>query len=240
MKTDSLYLVDPYKQTVDATIVDVVPDASGIFRIILDQTIFYPMGGGQPTDQGTLVLADGTTFFVYQVLLKEGEIAHYVKSESPPTQGQNVHATIDWQRRYKNMRVHAAGHVVDFALYRMGYIPSQLTPIKGDHGKKPHIVYQGMLDPDICKELEKEAQALVQSAKMFSWNFESLDVLQRSAIYLQPNLPIHKPLRVLHLEGVGSVADGGTIVQNTQEIGTISVPSVVCADMQPKVTYQVQ
>ena len=59
MKTKPLYLEDPYLKEVEATILDVIPDRAGVWRVILDQTVFYPMGGGQPTDQGLFVFSDG-------------------------------------------------------------------------------------------------------------------------------------------------------------------------------------
>ena len=66
-------------------IIDVIPEKEGIYRLILDETVFYPMGGGQPTDQGNILFADGSQGDVYQVLLKDGEINHYVKTSFCPS-----------------------------------------------------------------------------------------------------------------------------------------------------------
>ena len=155
MRTQTLYLDDSYSKEMDAQILELQPEGNGKYRVLLDKTIFYPMGGGQPTDQGKLT---SSTWLgdVYQVIVKDGDIWHFVNSSSSPTQGHPIHGEINWERRYKNMSVHSAGHVVDFAMHLLGYSPSPLMPIKGDHGKKPYIVYQGTLGKD--NELPRSKQ----------------------------------------------------------------------------------
>jgi alanyl-tRNA synthetase len=131
MKTVPVYLEDPYHKAMQATILDVLPEKEGVFKLILDKTIFYPMGGGQPTDQGYIIFPDGRKNEVYQVLLKDDEINHYVKTTIVPASGELIEGVIDWDRRYKNMRVHSGGHVIDFAMYLLGYSPKLLHPWKG-------------------------------------------------------------------------------------------------------------
>lgn len=243
MKTHAIYLEDSYAKEMDAKVLEIFPEedpsaGSGQakrWRVILDQTVFYPMGGGQPTDQGKL----GETS-VYQVMTKNGEIWHYIQSDIAPEVGQTVHGTIDWNRRFQNMRVHSAGHIVDFAMYMLGYSPKVLLPMKGDHGKKPYIVYQGVLGKDIKLELEEKSNELVAKAMNLTTAFVPLDALQKDAIYLQPGLPMNKPLRKLTLDGVGSVADGGTQVKNTCEVGKISVISVTEENGNTVVVYRVE
>lgn len=222
----------------DAQVLEVQPEGDKRFRLILDKTVFYPMGGGQPTDQG-LLTAPGWSGKVYLVMMKEGEVWHYVESDTPPEVGTMIHGVIDWERRYKNMRVHSAGHVVDFAMYLLGYSPKTLNPIKGDHGKKPFIVYAGVTGKDIVKELEGKANELVEKKLNFTTAFVPLAELEKDAIYLQPGLPTNKPLRKLTLEGVGSVADGGTQIKNTSEVGKITIPSVSVQEGNTIVTYLV-
>nr|MBA2727910.1 alanyl-tRNA editing protein [Parachlamydiaceae bacterium] len=84
MKTRPIFLDDPYIKDMKARIIDVIQEKEGIWRLILDETIFYPMGGGQPTDQGKMIFPDGSQGEVYQVLLKDGEINHYVKMLTHP------------------------------------------------------------------------------------------------------------------------------------------------------------
>jgi len=236
MKTKQLYLADAYVKEMDATVLEVLPESTGTWRMILDQTVFYPMGGGQPTDQGMLT-SDTWKADVYMVMTKDGEIWHYVKAPIPPAVGTKVHGVINWDRRFKNMRMHSAGHVIDFAMHQLGYCPSPLMPLKGDHGKKPFIMYQGTVDGDIRQKLEEKSNELVAKNLKFTTLFQPVEELKKEAIYLQPGLPINKPLRTLRLDTVGSVADGGTQVHSTSEVGKITIPSVESKEGNTIISY---
>lgn len=220
--TIPLYLQDSYLKEMEATIVEVAKESDSRWMIVLDQTVFYPRGGGQSTDQGVL-FTESWKGKVYQVLQKEDKIIHYVEGDQPPPVGTLVKGNIDWERRYLHMRLHSAGHVIDFALHLLGYSPTPLMPFKGDHGKKPVIYYQGVIDEDFREALEKKSNELVAQNLPFSCRFVSYEELERETIYLQPGLPKNKPLRLLTLKGVGSVADGGTQVHTTAEVGRISI-----------------
>ena len=235
MKTKTLFLEDAYTKEMEAVILDVQPEGDA-WKLILSQTVFYPMGGGQATDQGKIE-GSGWQGAVYQVLMKDGEIVHYIKG-TKPTIGDSIKGTIDWQRRYKNMRLHSAGHVVDFALYLLGLSPTQLKPMKADHGKKPYIVYQGTIAQDFQKQLQEKTDELVNKNLSFTTQFISYPELEKLAIYLQPGLPTNKPLRALTLEGVGSVADGGTQVNKTSEVGPIVITNVEQKEGNTLIYYQ--
>jgi len=238
--TALLYLENAYLKEMEVTIIEVAKESDGQQRwlLVLDKTIFYPRGGGQATDQGVL-FTDAWKGKVSQVLLKEGKILHYIEGDQPPPVGALVKGILDWDRRYLNMRLHSAGHVVDFALYLLGYSPSPLMPFKGEHEKKPVIYYQGTIDKDFREELEKKANELVAQDLLFSCRFADYEELEREAIYLQPGLPKNKPLRLLTLEGVGSVADGGTQVRSISEIGHISILPIEQKDGMTLVRYRI-
>ena len=70
MKTEPIYLDDPYRKEMVGRIIGVIQEKEGVWRLILDKTVFYPMGGDQPTDQGMFLFPDGSQGEVYQVLLK--------------------------------------------------------------------------------------------------------------------------------------------------------------------------
>lgn len=183
MQTQTLYLDDSYLKEMDAQILEIQPESDGKYRLLLDKTVFYPMGGGQATDQGKLT-SHTWNGDVYQVMMKDGEIWHYVSSSTTPASGLTVHGVINWDRRYKNMQRHSAGHIVDFAMYQLGYSPTALVPFRGDHDKKLYIMYQGTLDKDIKQELEDKTNELVEKNLQFSWIFQSYSDLQKEAIYL--------------------------------------------------------
>lgn len=238
MKTQQLYLDDSYLKEMAAEILEVLPEGESRYKLILDKTVFYPMGGGQATDQGKLE-ADNWSGEVYQVLNKDGEIWHFVKANAAPTVGMKVHGSINWDRRYKNMKLHSAGHIIDFAMYLLQYSPKTLIPMKADHDKNPHIVYQGTLKGDIKQKLQDETNKLVEKNLEISWYFQPLEDLQKEAIYLQPGLPTNKPLRTLKLEGVGAVADGGTQVKKTSEVGKINIDSIENQDNLTLIKYSI-
>lgn len=245
MKTEPLYLTDPYLKEMNATVVEVVPEGEEQFRIILDQTVFYPMGGGQPTDQGHLIFENGISLEVFQVMLKDGEIWHYVKSKYEPVLNSKVKGTIDWDRRLKHMQIHTGGHILDFAMYLLGYSPDKLKPYKGDHGKKPYVQYLGKLETigksevELQNELQNKINELISKNLSFTWEFKPLEELQKEAIYLQPGLPTNKPLRMLKLDTVGAVADGGTILKSTSEVGGIEITKVEEITEYTVVHYQI-
>ena len=236
MKTEPIYLTDSYAKEMDAKVMAVEKESDKKYEVVLDKTVFYPIGGGQPTDQGYLTYG-GNEAEVYLVMVKEGEIWHHIRADNPPVVGDVVHGVIDWERRYKNMRLHSGGHIVDFAMYLLGYSPKTLQPLKGDHGKKPYIAYQGAIEDDIKQRLEDKSNELVANGLKFSYEFKTLDEVKDGVIYMQPGLPTNKPLRMLKLEGVGAVADGGTQVANTKEIGRIQITSVETKDGQTIVSY---
>ncbi len=237
METLPIYLTDPYATQVAAQVQEVLPEGAGHWRLRLDQTVFYPMGGGQPTDQGRVVW-DETTARVYQVMLKEGDIWHYIETVTPPAAGTTLQGEIDWPRRLQNMRVHTAGHLIDYALYRLGVVPAPLAPTKADHGKKAFVQYAGIVSPTLDPaQVEAETNRLIAENLAFSWEFTPLEQLQAEAIYLQPGLPTGKPLRKLSLEGLGAVADGGTILRRSSEVGGVKITRIEERDATDTVVW---
>src|SRR3989344_2593044 len=100
------YLLDCYKKEFDAQVTKV---KEGVF-ITLDQTYFYPIGGGQPYDTG-IITSNGKAYKVIFVKKEEGEIIHEI-SDLGIKEGDHIHGTIDWDRRYILMRYHTAAHIL--------------------------------------------------------------------------------------------------------------------------------
>lgn len=238
MKTKPLYLTDSYQTSMDAQVLEIISEGVSKYRLLLDQTVFYPMGGGQPTDQGQFTSGNWKAD-VYQVMMKDGEIWHYINSSVEPTVGDSVHGDINWERRYKNMKMHSAGHIVDFALFILGLTPKTLMPLKGDHGKKPYIMYGGEIPEDEKQKVQDVVNDLISKDLQFNCDFLPHDELEKKAIYLQPGLPTNKPLRALTLDTIGTVADGGTQVKRTSEVGQISVIDISVEDGNTIVKYSI-
>lgn len=227
MKTIPEYLNDPYLKEVEAIVLDIVKHDNGQVGIVLDKTCFYPIGGGQNCDTGKFILSDSSYIPVKEVVIKNGEINHFVENIGEIKIGSTVRAQIDWERRHKNMIIHSAAHVIDFALQKLNVEPQKLKPLKGSHGKNAHVVYEGEVDATLMfKQLKKEVNTILNSNLEFDWKFVDFETLKNIATYLQPGLPTNKPLRALSLKNYGTVADGGTIVRNTKEIAKIEIPRI--------------
>lgn len=107
-RTEELFREDAYATTCEAIVLEV--NARG--GVILDKTVFYYTGGGQPGDIGALTHADGSTQ-IGTTIQVDGDIVHVpAEGETPPKIGTSVTATIDWERRHKLMRMHTAMHLL--------------------------------------------------------------------------------------------------------------------------------
>jgi misacylated tRNA(Ala) deacylase len=126
--TDALYHTDAYLKEFDASIT-----AIDGHRAALDRTAFYPGGGGQPHDVGTLTAANGETWNVVKVSKQGAEVWHEFDRAAPPI-GTPVHGAIDWGRRYQLMRTHTAMHIlcgVIFRDYGASVTGGNMEPLKG-------------------------------------------------------------------------------------------------------------
>ena len=105
--TEELFRQDSYLKSCEATVIGV--DDKGVR---LDRTVFYPTGGGQPGDTGTLTFADGRVAKVTDAIKGDG-VVHVLAPDAPrPAVGDKVIAAVDWDRRYRHMRMHTALHVM--------------------------------------------------------------------------------------------------------------------------------
>lgn len=217
MNTKPLYLENAYLKTCTAKIVGLVINKDHCV-LILDQTIFYPEGGGQPCDQGTIKTKSGK-LKVEKVSLKGDKIVHEGKIEGDITTEETVNCQIDWTRRYKNMQVHSAGHVLHEAAKIL--IPD-LIPIEGQHGKHPFIKYQGMVSKTLERPILEQANQIIAQDLEIQTEFVSLDELKKRSPWTPPHLPVNKPLRIMWIGQYLPIPDGGTQAKRTGEIPLFS------------------
>ena len=111
--TDLLFHKDSYLQSTNATVIKIVEDNG----IVLDRTVFYPGGGGQPHDLGVISIGNKNVA-VTKVQNVKGEVIHWVEDNHGITTGQSVTAEIDWDRRYTLMRTHTALHILCGVVWR--------------------------------------------------------------------------------------------------------------------------
>ncbi len=216
--TDALYHTDAYLKEFDA----VVTAAEGQ-AVALDRTAFYPGGGGQPNDVGTLT--DGArTWQVTKVRKAGGETWHELDGD-PPAAGAPVHGALDWERRYKLMRTHTAMHVlcgVIFRDYGASVTGGNMEPLRG----RMDFEFETMRQ-ELVREIEEKINAEVAAARPVTVKilpreqaFQIPDLIRTKINLLPPGIV---EVRTVEIEGLDLQADGGTHVANTREVGRIRV-----------------
>jgi len=216
--TELLYHTDSYLREFDAVVTEVRENA-----VALDRTAFYPSGGGQPNDTGTLT--SGASAWRVVKVRKEGPVAWHEVEGNPPAVGAAVRGVLDWELRYQLMRTHTALHILCGVIWR-------------DYGA---LVTGGNMDPlearmdfelermsvDFAREVEERINTEVAAARVVV-----IRILPRAEAFQIPDLIRTKinllpegiqEVRTVEIRGLDLQADGGTHVANTREVGRIRV-----------------
>lgn len=224
MKNIPTYLKDSYAKTLDTKVVSFTASGSNC-EVVLEDTVFYPEGGGQPCDQGSIEFKGGG-IKVNEVKLVDGEIVHRGKLKGEISEGQDVKCEIDWNRRYKNMIVHTMGHLIEEILYEEKLSPQVLKAVKASHAKKPYVEYKkvgGDLPKNLMEIIESGVGEMINEGLDIKTEFVSKDEIENKARWIPPKLPSDKPLRVVSIGDNKGIPDGGTLLKNTSEGMPISV-----------------
>ena len=217
--TQLLYYDDAYTREFDAVVTGHSPDGA----VILDRTAFYPGGGGQPNDVGTLT-ADGRTWPVTKVKKDGGDVVHSVEGD-PPAVGATVHGVVDWERRYNLMRTHTALHILCGVVFRD--YGAQVTGGNMEPGSARMDFEFERMQQELVREIEERINTEVAEARSVSSR-----ILPREEAFQIPDLIRTKinllpqgitEVRVVEIQGLDLQADGGTHVANTREVGRIRV-----------------
>lgn len=216
--TEILYYQDAYLKEFDAVVTAV--SAEGVE---LDRTAFYPGGGGQPADAGSL-RAGSATWPVESVRKVEGRIWHRMAGE-PPGVGQAVRAALDWNRRYALMRTHTAMHILCGVIWRdfgASVTGGNMEPFQG----RMDFEFERM-QQELVREIEVRINAEVQAGRQVRTRslpradaFQIPDLIRTKINLLPEGI---QEVRVVEIVGLDLQADGGTHVANTSEVGPIRV-----------------
>jgi misacylated tRNA(Ala) deacylase len=220
--TELLYQTDSYLKEFDAAITAILDDERGV---VLDRTAFYPGGGGQPCDFGTLSLGD-TVYPVKKVKKQGNDVLHFLSGDEPlPTTGSAVHGILDWALRYELMRTHTAMHLLCGTVFRdYGALVTggEMEPRRGRLDFE-FATMRGELVREIESAINKEmAQAREIRVQILPREeaFQIPDLI-RTKINLLPEGISH--VRTVEIVGLDLQADGGTHVRNTSEVGPIRI-----------------
>jgi misacylated tRNA(Ala) deacylase len=220
--TELLYQMDSYMQTFEAHVTAVNLEERGV---LLDQTAFYPGGGGQPYDSGILA-AGGIELPVARARKGPEGVWHTLGGANPlPEVGQAVHGQIDWDRRYALMRTHTAMHLlcgVVFRDYSAQVTGGDMDPLKGRMdfefesmtGDLVHVI-EATVNQEMAAARDVRVSILPREAA-----FQIPDLIRTKINLLPPGI---EQVRVVELVGLDLQADGGTHVRNTREVGRIRV-----------------
>ena len=216
-----LYMDDSYLKEFES-VVESVKDGR---YIVLDQTAFYPVGGGQPNDTG-LVVSNSQDYNVVFVGKFSGQVSHEV--DKPGLQaGDKVKCVIDWERRYRLMRMHTAAHIIDAVLYKEAGALCTGNQLGVDKSRIDFSL--DALDKDKMQRYIDMANEYVKRAiDVRTYYLKREEALKIPGIVKLASVmpPEVEELRIVEISGIDMQADGGTQVKNTSEIGEIKFLSV--------------
>ncbi len=194
--------------------------------VVLDRTYFYPTGGGQPSDRGTLELADGSRADVVDVTKSGSAVVH--RLEALPTFARSlapdaeVLGRIDWTRRHAHMRLHTAQHLVSARIFLATRLRTRRASLGGTRAT---LDLEGPLPPGVLPAVADEVRAVIGEPRPVvirlvprsDWDRHPLS--ERSGLVSLP--PQVDPVRVIAIEGQDTCPCGGTHVRSTGEIGDL-------------------
>jgi misacylated tRNA(Ala) deacylase len=221
--TDKLYATDAYLDGCDARVVAVTP-----LGIVLDRTVAYARGGGQPGDTGTLTSDTGILQIADTFTDRDsGALIHQLaEGSAPPEVGMPVQVEIDAERRRTIMRTHTALHALSGIVFSQ--FDAKVTGGNMEAGGTARMDFE--LD-HISQEFGQEVEARLNEALaaahdvlvLFLPRAEALadpDLIRTKANLVPPDVD---PIRIIDIEGIDKQADGGTHVRSTLEVGQVRV-----------------
>jgi misacylated tRNA(Ala) deacylase len=224
--SDNICYVDAYARSVEARVLSVDPADRSL--VVLDRTVFYPGGGGQPSDKGLFLRsADGRRWTVAGARRAGEDVVHQLElgDSDPPQAGDAIEVEVEWARRLMLMRTHTALHALCGVVWR-------------DYGA---LVTGGNMEPGAGRmdfEFERMSGELVGqiqekvNRELLAARDVRVAILPRDEAFAIPDLirtkinllpPGISEVRTIEIVGLDLQADGGTHVANTREVGTIRV-----------------
>jgi len=196
MPTKKLFWEDPYRREFDATVIRAEAN-----RVVMDQTCFYARGGGQAADTG-----DIQGIRVVGVESEASDIVHILEKDAPFKAGDMVHGRVDWDRRYRIMRLHSAAHIVYYVMPKVfgeSCKPAS-SGLLDDQKERADYQFVEKLDREKLKQVEEEANRIIAEERaIVTWT----DQDSESRFWKMDPFPV--------------MACGGTHVRDSREIGRI-------------------
>jgi len=209
--------------------------------VYLDRTVFYPQGGGQPYDTGSIT-SESATFAVEAVRFVDGvvqHIGHFESGRFMPV--EDVQCAVNRERRDLNTRLHSAGHVLDMAVNQLGY---DWAPGKGFHFPQgAYVEYSGDLGvetkEEVMAKLDKQIAAILEADAKTEIKFVDITEMADLCRHVPDYLPKNKPSRVV-LYGDFGVPCGGTHVSRLKDIGHETIRKIKAGSGCIRISYEIQ
>ncbi len=217
--TQKLYNEDAYIKEFDAEVVSCLQNKDR-YLVTLDKSAFFPEGGGQSGDRGTLILKDHSTVKVLDTHEKDGNVIVYC--ESPIAAGESVHGILDWEFRFDRMQNHSGEHIVSGLIHeRFGYNNV------GFHmsSDRMTIDLDGEISQDEIDEIERKANEIVWADSVVRTDVYTEEEAEK--IEFRSKKELKGEIRVVSIPGADVCACCGTHVRRTGEIGLIKIISHV-------------
>ncbi|NPA23811.1 MAG: alanine--tRNA ligase [Crenarchaeota archaeon] len=232
--TRELFYEDPYLREFESTILRCVRSRDGKYYIILRETAFYPEGGGQPSDRGTLILENGVTCNVEHVFKVGNVIIHKCSCNGDVAEGSRVVGRVDWDRRYSLMKMHTGTHVLLQALRRvLGSHVWQAGAQKDVPYSRLDITHYKVPTEDEIRKVEDLCQNVIERGlKVCDERLVRTEAEMRYGARIYQGGFIPSPvLRIVKIvEENGDIYDvqacGGTHLRSTMEIGALKIVRV--------------
>ncbi len=219
MEFKEAFYKDPYSTEHDAKAISCIPGKKG-YEVILNDTIFYPEGGGQPSDRGFLILPGGERLEVIDVK-RSGEDTVSLLLPAPVPEGAEVYEEIDWDFRFSLMQNHSGEHIVsglihsEFGYENVGFHMSDVITID----------ISGELNWEQAMDIERKANAVVWKNCLVNIMFPSEEDL--NSLEYRSKKELSGKVRLINIEGADSCACCGLHVKHTGEIGLIKILSLI-------------
>ncbi|MGI9586332.1 MAG: alanyl-tRNA editing protein [Acidimicrobiia bacterium] len=219
--TLKLYSTDAYATNTEARVVRTDRDDN---RVLLDRTVFYPGGGGQPHDLGTVSVGEDVLSVVRVTQDRDG-VWHWLE-DGLPGEGTDLACAIDWERRYLLMRTHTALHALCGVIWHHFQSPVTGGNMQPGEGRLDFDIPDWSADmlPVVEQDLNEEL-ARQRAVEVSFLPRDAADVdpsLIRTKVNLLPDFI--EEVRVIDIVGLDRQADGGTHVADTGEVGAITIP----------------
>jgi alanyl-tRNA synthetase len=214
--TERLYYRDSRLLEFDARVISLSETDNGQIAVTLDRTAFYPTGGGQPTDTGTL----GDARVVDCIDAEDAGVMHVIQGPVPEV-GETVHGKVDWLQRLDHIQQHTGQHILSAAFVRMFDAPTRSFRV---------LEHECEIDLDLDNPTDERIEQAVDLANQIIWESRPIRISQVSAEEAA-SLPLRKEparegeLRVIEITDFDLTPCGGTHAQSTGEVGVIAVRS---------------